>query len=262
MNTPEIRGALFVVAIVLFATPANAVTYTATLLHPSDYDYSVGRGISGTNQVGYGQKSSEGVDHALLWSGTASSAVDLNPAGFLYARAESASHGSQAGWGVLPGFLDNPHALLWHDTAAGAVDLNPSGFDYSQAFGVSGGNQVGVGGGPATGGSTIGHALLWSGTAASAVDLNPSGFSHSVSHGISGSTQVGWGDGSVTGGNNHALLWSGTAASAVDLHPASFSDSYANSASERTKLVEHPVLAPWDRIMPYSGPVRQAARST
>ena len=149
-----------------------------------------------------------------MWSGSAASVVDLNPAGFDITRAWGVSGASQVGHGGGPATGEEIHALLWKGTAASVVDLNPAGFDRSAAMGVSGASQVGYGDGSATGGPT--HALSWSGSAASVVDLHPAGFYSSSAQGVSGAGQAGTGQ--TTGGDLHALSWNGTAASVVDLH--------------------------------------------
>jgi len=210
--------------------------FTTTDLNPSGFSNSLANGVGGGQQVGSGSVPATGLigpgsSHALLWTGTAASAVDLNPGGgFTTSQALGVGGGQQVGFGSggITGGVGMNHALLWTGTAASAVDLNPSGFARSQANGVSGGQQVGFGNSPAFGN----HALLWMGTAASAVDLNPSGFSSSVANGVGGGQQVGFGSGSTTGFvNNHALLWTGTAASAVDLNPSGFTSSQANAVA-------------------------------
>ncbi len=230
MNALRFRRDLFYLAVVLIAAPARAVTYTATLLHPTGFEYSVGQSVSGTKQVGVGvSEVNDFAPHALLWSGTAASKIDLHPAGFDTSEAVGVSGTSQVGYGN-PTESDSPHALLWSGTAASKVDLHPTtGFDESQARGVAGTKQVGYGLGSSTGDNY--HALLWTGTAASKVDLHPTtGFAQSFAIGVSATNQVGYGE--TTGGPNHALLWSGTAASRVDLHPTTgFSVSQATAVS-------------------------------
>jgi hypothetical protein len=234
MSTLRFRAAACVCAVVL-AIPARAVTYTALLLHPTGFEYSVAQGISGTKQVGVGyDDTTDFATHALLWSGSAASKVDLHPAGFDLSDAVAVSGTAQVGYGNPTG-SDSPHALLWSGTAASKVDLHPtSGFDESQARGVSGTTQVGYGLGSATGDNY--HALMWSGSAASKVDLHPTtGFTQSYAVGVSGSTQVGYGE--TTAGPLHALLWTGTAGSKVDLHPATgFDSSQATAVSGSTQV--------------------------
>jgi hypothetical protein len=197
-------------------------TVGALDLNPSGFAESEALGTNGTQQVGYASGSGGTVDeHALLWNGTAASAVDLSPTNLsgIYDSLAVATSGTQQ-VGMGDGATDGSHALLWTGTAASAVDLNPtnlSGITSSEALGTDGAQQVGYGG-PFFGT----HALLWTGTAASAVDLNPSGFADSIAYGINGTQQTGGGKPSILSGS-HALLWTGTAASAVDLNPTNFS---------------------------------------
>src|SRR3954454_273955 len=76
-------------------TDGKAATYAVTDLSPgAGFPSSQGKGISGGQQVGLGYDVDISLGHAFLWSGTASSAVDLNPAGFTSTYAYSIS-GSQ-----------------------------------------------------------------------------------------------------------------------------------------------------------------------
>jgi hypothetical protein len=210
-------GFLLCAAITL---PAHAVYYNVTILQPAGA-YAANAG--GTSQVGYGNATVGGPDHALLWSGSAASYVDLNPAGYATSYATGASSTNQVGYGDPPG--SNSHALLWSGTAASAVDLNPtSGYDYTKALAVGGGKEVGFG----FTNSRL-HALLWSGTAASKVDLHPGGsYLDSVATGASDTKQVGYG--TLANDNHHAFLWSGTSASRVDLTPSGIADALAYGA--------------------------------
>jgi hypothetical protein len=147
-------------------------------------------------------------NHALLWSGTAASAVNLHPAGYDASAAYGVSGAYQVGDGFSPTSGGFSHALLWNGSAASAVDLHPAGFDSSGAAAVSGAYQVGSGILTSSGAR---HALVWNGTAASAVDLHPllsSIGSYLGSHGY-GIAE----DGSIVGfaydGNReYAVLWS------------------------------------------------------
>src|SRR5215510_12484109 len=68
----------------------EAATYAFTDLNPDSlFPGSQGKGISGGQQVGLGFEIDIGSGHALLWSGTAASAVDLNPVGFTSSYAYS-----------------------------------------------------------------------------------------------------------------------------------------------------------------------------
>jgi hypothetical protein len=191
-------------------------------LNPSQlgFAFSVANGIdaNGRQQVGAASKVSsvEGLfgpnpalnveTHAMLWSGTAASAVDLHPSGFDSSVAVAVSDQHQAGYGMLTGQQKN-HALLWAGTAAGVIDLNPSGFTESIAGGIRFSVQVGGGYGPSTNGKY--HALLWTGAANSAIDLHsflPSQYVESVAATVDEYDDVaGW---AVTGtGEFHAVLW-------------------------------------------------------
>jgi hypothetical protein len=226
-------------------------------LHPEGATQSYATGGSGTTQVGYTVR--DNVRRACRWSGSASSWVDVNPAGSVSSAATAAS-GTQIGgwaWGTNAALWSGAsvaglngstisgmsgthqvgyyvvssagyifHALLWNGTAASRVDLNPPFAVSSFAYGVSGTQQVGDARDWEQGDS----AVLWNGTAASCVILNPAGASGSCAFATSGTQQVG----SAYIGPNaalHAGLWSGSAASWVDLHPAGATSSEAYSIS-------------------------------
>ena len=240
-------GIIVALTAALLPQSARAVTYTAADtfdLNPfllGTNSGSVATGAFSSQQVGYGGGGNTGGNyHALLWTGTAASAVDLNPDALLgansYSQANATSGSQQVGDGAGDSTGGKPHALLWTGYNTSAVDLNPNPAllgtnTSSQAYGTSGSQQVGSG----SGGNSVGnlHALLWAGTAASAVDLNPDALlganSYSQANATSGSQQVGYGAGGATGNYQHALLWTGTAASGVDLHPAAMLGSNSNS---------------------------------
>jgi hypothetical protein len=220
----------------LAADGVYALPYSATLLHPpSGYSNSVGVGISGNSQVGSGDGSSTGgYNHAILWNGTAGSAIDLHPAGVINSGANGVSGDRQVGWGSGIGVELNRHALVWSGTAESVVDLHPFEFGDSEAHGISGTSQVGWG---RISAASPFHALLWHGTADSVVDLHRSEFLYTSARAVSGITQVGHGYSErpplhpAVGLNYHALLWTGTAESMVDLHPAGFDFSSAVAVS-------------------------------
>ena len=68
-------------AMAILALPmvSHAATYSYTDLNPSGLEYSLGYGISSGQQVGNGYAAGDQGYHALLWSGTSGSMVDLNP---------------------------------------------------------------------------------------------------------------------------------------------------------------------------------------
>ncbi|MBP7934264.1 MAG: hypothetical protein KA354_06405 [Phycisphaerae bacterium] len=225
---------------------------TAVDLNPAGFTWSGAEDTDGVQQAGWGRvyymiggrypyvaPYLVNYVHAMLWTGSAASAVDLHPAGFAESWAYAIGGGQQVGEGRIyhytpkkgGSYVTQSHALLWTGTAASAVDLHPVGFTFSLAWGVGGGQQVGYGfvqhNTNKKGGSSVAqcHALLWTGSAASVVDLNPAGFTASAAHGVGGGQQVGYG--TRTDGTQHALLWTGSAASVVDLHPAGFTSSLA-----------------------------------
>jgi len=202
-------------------TGAQIPLFTAINLHPPGFTTSYALGVSGGQQVGVGITSEYRI-HALLWRGSAASAVELTPSRW-NAEVHGVCGGQQVGYGDGPGTAGTAHALLWHGSAGSMVDLNPKGFTGSAAFGISGGQQVGDGNG---------HALLWRGSAASVVDLHPDGFTFSQALATSGAEQVGFGNVSRGGTDyHHALLWHDSAASVVDLHPRGFRSTEADGTS-------------------------------
>lgn len=181
----------------------------------------------GTGQVGsyQGATSSLGPLHAVTWSGSGSSEVDLNPAGASASIAYGASGGIQVG---IANFGQGDHAGYWRSTAASWTDLSlPSSFsNASWAYAVSGNEVAGY-----AGYYGAGHATLWSITnnGFNYVDLNPgfAGAGSSVAFGVGGGQQVGNVDLGVGGGEGAAALWSGTASSFVNLAPAGSTESTA-----------------------------------
>jgi len=71
------KEGIWMLALALVAVPltAEAQTYTFIELSPSGFRSSQAWGISGGHEIGYGITATN--EHALLWSGTAASAVDL-----------------------------------------------------------------------------------------------------------------------------------------------------------------------------------------
>ncbi|HYE15968.1 MAG TPA: hypothetical protein VD968_16115, partial [Pyrinomonadaceae bacterium] len=266
-------------AVLWSGTSASAVN-----LNPDGFYRSFAKATDGVRQVGYGGGPATGGcyfytdygyscgSHALLWSGTAESVVDLHPPTDFYYSAAYGIHGNQqVGWGYFSkyiigyGRMAGNHALLWSGTAASVVDLHPKfagTIGDSVALGIFGGQQVGwtESSGALSGQSlahSVPHATLWLGTAESAVDINPPGFEGSVAYGTSGTQHVGWGykqyptekyltyglycnplDICVVGCDynpycylnkvfglrtfdveTHALLWFGNTVGAIDLHP-------------------------------------------
>jgi len=179
--------------------------------------------VSAGKQVGSARVGAEGQQHAVIWSGTANSYVDLHPAGTKESRAFGVSRDGVyqvGGVDIGIGWV-YWRATLWAGTAASRVDLHRG--DYSQALAVGDGEQVGW-----TDSNYEGpRAALWRGTRDSFVDLSPEGSGISEARGVSGGQQVGW----VWFNAQVAALWTGTAASFVNLNPAEATSSQANDVS-------------------------------
>jgi hypothetical protein len=179
-------------------------------LNPSGFVGSSGTATDGSQQVGYGAPNgfiglgaAAYGNHAMLWSGTAESVVDLHPAtGYETTSANGVGGGQQVGWGRASG---SSHALLWTSSPQSVVDLHPSGARDTAALGVANGRQVGWG--TIADGAT--HALVWNGTAESVVDLHlllPAGYTRSDASGIDASGNI-IGSAMDSTGRSHAILW-------------------------------------------------------
>lgn len=234
----------------LAATTPPATSYEATDLNGIVASETWACGAGGSQQVGYacyGDPSPVSV-YAVLWTGSAGSAVDLHPfPSFTWSGAEDTDGVQQVGWGQVyyvvggryPYIVYYYRPLLWTGSAASVVDLHPAGFGDCWVHGVGGGQEVGYGSASVYISKKVGyvardHALLWAGSAASVVDLHPAGFTSSAAYGVAGGQQGGYDITSVHINKkvgyvvrDHALLWAGTAASVVDLHPAGFTSSLA-----------------------------------
>jgi len=191
-------------------TAASAVDLTPRVL-----GFGAGRalGTDGVQQVGYGQEvigiNAFSGAFAVLWTGTAESAVNLNPPNSLESQARAVSGGQQVGFGYYP-----HHALLWRGSAESVVDLHTEGYTSSEANATNGIQQAGVGIIGEVGTPTAQHhALVWSGTASSAIDLNrflPSGYTDAAATGIDASGRVvGWASKGPRDNpaNVHAVMW-------------------------------------------------------
>lgn len=212
------KRSLFAFAALCLGASANA-TFTYTVLHPTGTFASYGEGINSTSQVGYVLA---GGYRASLWTGTAASWVDLNPAGANSSQAFGCDGGNQYGYATVTGLQ---RASMWSGTAASWVNLTPAGMAPAVVYDSSGGAQAGF---VTSGGFK--HASMWAGTAGSWVDLHPGGtFANSVATDIAGGIQGGYG--TTAQGISHALKWTGTAASAINLTPAGASSSGVSCVS-------------------------------
>lgn len=183
-------------------TIQNALVWNGgvvTNLHPAAllYSYSKALGVRNGQQVGYASNASypygdtfsyHPLSHAVMWLGTAASAVDLNPAGYAASEAWATNGTQQGGWAYNSLPTQSQHAALWSGTAASFVDLHPAAYSDSRITALTATQQVGEGWvGPMGFGGSVRHALVWSGTPESVIDLNqflPAGYIHAVATGV------------------------------------------------------------------------------
>jgi len=205
-----LRGAVCLILLTALEMPALAGWVVADLSPAGSNSWSYASGVYGGQQAGYAWFGSS--PHAGMWSGTASSWVDLNPAGATESMSYGIYAGQQVGYAIVPAGCD---AGLWNGTARSWVDLSPTGSCESEAYGIYASQQVGDAYFPSPTGR-LSHAGMWTGTAKSWVDLNPAGATQSCALGNYAYQQVGWAD---IGDNQHAGLWTGSSRSWVDLNP-------------------------------------------
>ncbi|MDB6059373.1 MAG: hypothetical protein JWO95_3217, partial [Verrucomicrobiales bacterium] len=193
------------------------------------------RGGASGKQVG-GAQAANGYSHAVLVTGNALTAVDLNPANCYYSMAMCADDIEQGGWGYTPTGI---HALVWNGSASSYSDLNPSGYSFSYCLGVDNGEQVGYAQNQVYF-VTASHSMCWHGTAGSCIDLHPPfTYPFSRAFGCKDGEEVGYvssfayPDGDNTGYHttSHAVKWNGSAATAVDLNPIGFDASESTCTS-------------------------------
>ncbi|MFG0241903.1 MAG: GC-type dockerin domain-anchored protein [Phycisphaerales bacterium JB054] len=222
-------------------TPDLPTEWTATVLHPSwATEGSVVYGVEGGQQVGVGTKlvplydTMYAIARPVIWSGTASSAVDVTP-GTSVGGSISATNGqTQAGWWWWPYSCRvggewttcyTRQAARWHGTAASHENLQASGWEYSAAADV-GDTHIG---GSVTRDDDVGnvwtHAALWPTTGQThPADLHPAEFRSSSISAIDGDEQFG---GVLTEFpfTNEAARWRGTRETYSSMHPAGASRS-------------------------------------
>jgi hypothetical protein len=176
-------------------------------LNPAGFEYSEAYVVRGALQAGYAFSGTTNTDHAILWHGTAASAVDLTPSTVTSAYATGLGHHSQVGCGT-PAGMTVTHAFLWHGNAASTIDLQPSGFNDSCARAAQGSVQVGYG---HVSGTNALHALLWKSSANTAVDLQQylpsSTFTSSQAYAIDTAGAILGSAYSTSTASWHAVVW-------------------------------------------------------
>jgi hypothetical protein len=206
---------------------------SAVDLTPFGLGFGAGQalGTDGVQQVGFGQQvlsiTAFSGPFAVVWSGTAESAVNLNPPDSGSSQANAVSGGQQVGYGYFP-----HRALLWRGSAESVVELQPAGYAASEANATNGIQQAGSGFvGDAFTNVGHSHALVWTGSAESAVDLNqflPPGYTDAAATGIDAAGNVvGWASrGPVSDpANVHAVMWKPVEAGAVFAQSLALSQS-------------------------------------
>lgn len=226
---------------VYFASPSQPFTD----LHPAGFYSSQATCLFGSLQAGYGRLEQSGPLHPLLWQGTAASAVDFLPPGFVGGKIYALGDGLQAGSAYRSG--ETSHPGIWTGTPDSFQDMTPSGFVGGAIKDVSGQQMVGFGvpegqqpipeGTEDYAGPLCGHALLWEGPAPDAVDLHPASAFSSFASGTDGYTQVGYYCVAPRNDLGRACLWHGSDATFVDLHaalPSRYLNSRATAVSGKT----------------------------
>jgi len=130
-----------------FAYPTVSGVYAAYLWHgstsgavnlnPAAFTSSLAFATNGVQQAGYAYDSAARPSrHAMLWSGTAASALDLSSAPWFDTEVRALSATTQVGDGYEGQFSEPGapvrHALAWSGSAASMIDLNiflPPGFN-------------------------------------------------------------------------------------------------------------------------------------
>ncbi len=142
---------------VMWTPPGSALS-----MHPNGTaSDSFANAVDGGYQYGSINTSAVGgTNHAAMWAGSASSFIDLHPAGFSRSWIVGAADGQAVGTAVM-GAATN-HAIMWISGGSAVMDLTPAG-QSGDAVDAHGGLQVG---------NVGGSAAIWAGTPESWFDLN------------------------------------------------------------------------------------------
>lgn len=200
---------------VLLGVPsAPAQNWIAVSLHPPGATSSTVNGLDANRQAG--SAVFNGRTEAIVWSGSATSYINLHPNNLV-----DRSWASGFVNGDPVGTIDRPtsgtlprRAVRWAANGPGIsyIDLMPENCQQSTIWGAGGGQMCGWAqyqSGPAPGG-------YWSTDYASFVPLNALGAMRSYAAGCGGGQQVGW---AVFSNQSRASMWSGSSATYVNLQP-------------------------------------------
>jgi len=163
-----------------------------------------------------------GTSHAVMWSGTPKSEVDLHSGPFSSSQANGISGAIQVGWGA-----NTKEVTIWNGPGTSTFDVK----------------------------AQFKHAVMWTGTPGSIKDMHPAGYEESAFTAIgqlnANGIKVGWGrplpPGVASGSPltffqllslKHALMWTSTGV--VDLHqllPSNYVISFAMGIDPITKQI-------------------------
>ena len=259
---------LLVVAFGSFVSPAHS-QWQVSYLHPRWCTRSWGAGVSGADEVGRTRFTAAASfnTYGALWTGTAASYVNMNPAGALSSRIDGTDGVHQVGTfsptpTIPPSHAYTPYfAGMWSGTPASMVSLHPSGGNYepwSHALAVEGNIQTGDYE-PNTE-PYIQRGERWSGTAASHVALSSPGFSSAAGQGTDGTSIAGWVSTSQIPGSGpfHAALWTFGPNSFVDLNPAGALSSRAHDVEGNLQVGTATLGGGWHAVI-WSGTAASVA---
>lgn len=165
----------------------HSTAASAELLHPEHLALlnSDALATDGKQQVGAGRDVNESL-RAIVWNGTAASAVDVTPPGADSAEAVGVAGGYQVGSTVIAG---TRRASVWQGSASSWVDLHPEGTYQSRIYATNGVWHVGsVTRFHVPGREDDEHAVMWNAATNEMIDLHdyvPPGFDETPSRALS-----------------------------------------------------------------------------
>ncbi|MBI4581954.1 MAG: immunoglobulin domain-containing protein [Planctomycetes bacterium] len=224
--------------------PAIPTNWTVTNLHPAWALFSRADSISGGQQVGSCGMNVGGynnLDQPTIWSGTASSAINLTPSTSVGGYASATTGDRQAGWWWWPySCYVSGHwytcysrqAAAWSGSPGSLVNLQVSGWEYSLAGDMDTNQIVGTVTTDDESGNYYSRAVVWSLPSYSVTWLHPASVSNSLANAVADGHQYGQIHTPYPGPQVRAAMWSGSAASFVDMHPAGASRSWISGAGD------------------------------
>lgn len=119
----------------------NLATGAWVDLQPANGVFSTARDTDGEYQVGYLYLTGRSQPSAVMWHGSAASAVVLEPPGSRGSECFAVANGTQVGHVQTADLVMRP--VVWHGTAASWRDMLPSGYIEGQILGTTGDFHVG-----------------------------------------------------------------------------------------------------------------------